>query len=274
MSSRSVQISRPGSRWLVTIAAFALASLLGLPIVVLVLRAIGEGSLAESIVNPAVRDALGLSLITSTASLAITVLLGTPLAWILARHRPVGARFLEAIVDLPIVLPPSVAGLALLLLLGRRAPLGEPLAALGIAFPYSTLGVVLAQTFVAAPFYIRAARTGFGDVDRRLEEAGRITGASAWQVARAITLPLAAPSLVAGIVMTWSRAVGEFGATILFAGSIAGLTRTLPLLVYGEFQAGDLSASIAAGSILVIAAFGVLLAVRSLRRERWLEGVR
>jgi molybdate transport system permease protein len=172
---------------------------------------------------------------------------------------------IETIVDLPIVLPPSVAGLALLLVFGRRGVLGEPLSAAGVEIAFTTAAVVVAQVFVAAPFFIRSARAGITSVDRDLEDAARVDGAGERQVARFVTLPLAAPALAAGLVMCWARALGEFGATIMFAGNLEGRTRTMPLAVYAEFQGGSLDRSIAAATILVVAAFGVLLAVRTLR---------
>jgi molybdate transport system permease protein len=235
-------------------------------------RAVLTGLVPSAASAAAVGDALVLSLVTTAASLAVTILLGTPLAYVLARRRIPSAALVEAIVDLPIVLPPSVAGLALLLLLGRRGALGGALDGLGIELPFTTIAVVIAQTFVAAPFYVRSARTGFAGVDRDLEDAARADGASEAEVVRAITLPLAGASLAAGLVMTWARSLGEFGATILFAGNVAGRTQTLPLVVYGEFQGGDLDASIAAASILVVAALAVLLAVRSLGWGRALTG--
>jgi molybdate transport system permease protein len=253
------------------VAAVALALFLALPIVALLARAAGAGLLADAAGSRIVADALLLSLVTTAASLALAVGLGMPLAYALARRRFRGAAVVEALVDLPIVLPPAVAGLALLLLLGRRGWLGEPLAALGIGLPFTTIAVVLAQTFVAAPFFVRAARTGFAGVDRDLEDAARVDGATEAGVIRHVTLPLAASALGAGLVMTWARALGEFGATIMFAGNVAGRTQTLPLVVYGEFQGGDLDASIAAAAILVLAALGVLLAVRGFGWRRALD---
>ena len=256
-----------GERSLVTLAAL-FATFLGLPIVTLVARAILDGSFASAIASPVVFDALVLSLVTTAISLAITVSLGLPLAFVMARRQFRGKGWLEAIVDLPIVLPPSVAGLALLLVFGRRGLLAAPFEVLGIAIPFTTIAVILAQTFVSAPFFIRSARTGIAVVDRDLEDAARADGASERQLFRAITIPLASTALAAGLVMTWARSLGEFGATIMFAGNIAGRTQTLPLVVYGEFQAGNLDASIAAAAILVLAAFGVLVAVRVLRWGR------
>ena len=257
-----------GDRGLGASSVAALAGLtgvfLGLPVSVLILRALVDGSLAHALTARVVLSALSLSLTTTAVSLVLTVALGLPLAFVLARRRFRGAVFLDAVVDLPIVLPPSVAGLALLLVLGRRGLFGGALEAVGLEIPFTTLAVILAQTFVSAPFFVRSARTGLAVVDRDLEDAARVDGASEPQVFRRVTLPLAGTALAAGIVMSWARALGEFGATIMFAGNVEGKTQTLPLVVYGEFQAGDLDGSIAAAAILVLAAFGVLIAVRAL----------
>ena len=251
--------------------ALVASVLLGLPIIVLVARSLLDGSLVTSMKLGAVADALLLSLGTTAASLVLMVVLGTPLALILARRRFRGMVLLETVIDLPIVLPPSVAGLALLLVFGRRGLLGPPLELLGISLPFTTLAVVIAQTFVAAPFFIRSARNGFASVDHDLEDAARVDGASERQLFLSITVPLASSALAAGLVMSWARALGEFGATIMFAGNVEGHTQTLPLLVYGEFQAGNLDTSIAAATILVLAAFGVLIAVRIMHWGRVLD---
>jgi molybdate transport system permease protein len=198
----------------------------------------------------------------------LTVTFGLPLAWLMARRTFPGSWLVETIVDLPIVLPPAVAGLGLLLVFGRRGLIGDTL---GLSIPFTTFAVILAQTFVSAPFFIRSARTGFVHVDQDLEAAARVDGASEFQLFRRITAPLAATALAAGLVMAWARALGEFGATIMFAGNIEGRTQTLPLVVYGEFQGGDLDASIAAAAILIVAAFGVLIAVRILHWGRALD---
>ena len=268
------RVPGPGRGW-GTRSLFGVAGLfglfLGLPVAVLVVRAIVDGSLAHALTARVVLSALALSLTTTSVSLVLTAIFGLPLAIVLARYRFRGSGWVEAIVDLPIVLPPSVAGLALLLLLGRRGLLGGPLDALGIEIPFTTLAVILAQTFVSAPFFIRSARTGIAGVDRDFEDAARVDGASEFQVFRHVTVPLAGTALSAGLVMSWARALGEFGATIMFAGSLEGRTQTLPLVVYGEFQGGDLDASIAAAAILVLAAFGVLIAVRALHWGRALD---
>ena len=241
-----------GERSLTAVAAL-FALFLGLPVLTLVVRAILDGSLATAIASPVVLDALWLSLVTTAISLVITVALGLPLAFVLARRQFRGKGWLEAIVDLPIVLPPSVAGLALLLVFGRRGLLSAPFEFLGISVPFTTIAVILAQTFVAAPFFVRAARTGFAGVDRDLEDAARVDGAGEGSVFWHVTLPLASSALGAGLVMTWARALGEFGARIMFAGNVAGRTQTLPLVVYAEFQAGVLDAAVAAAAILVLA---------------------
>lgn len=245
--------------------------LLGLPVAVLVVRAVLDGSLITTLGQGRVADALVLSLVTTTISLVLMVAFGTPIALLLARRRFRGQALLETVIDLPIILPPSVAGLALLLAFGRRGFLGEPLDMLGISLPFTTLAVIIAQTFVAAPFYIRSARAGFATVDHDLEDAARVDGATERQLFTSITVPLAGAALAAGLVMSWARALGEFGATIMFAGNVEGRTQTLPLLVYGEFQAGGLDTAIAAATILVLAAFGVLVAVRVLHWGRALD---
>jgi molybdate transport system permease protein len=251
--------------------AVLFAIFLGLPVLVLVIRAAAGGALARALVSPAVLDAIVLSLLTTTASLLLTVVIGLPLAFVLARRSFPGKRLAEIVIDLPIVLPPSVAGLALLLVFGRRGLLGGPLDVLGWAIPFTTVAVILAQTFVSAPFFVRSARGGIAGVDRDLEDAARVDGASERQVFRRVTIPLAASALAAGLVMSWARALGEFGATIMFAGSVEGRTQTLPLVVYAEFGAGDLDASIAAAAVLVLAAFGVLAAVRVFHWGRALD---
>ena len=238
---------------------------------VLVARAILDGSLLETAGLAVVADALILSLVTTAVTALLTIAFGTPLALALARRRFRGQVMVETLIDLPIVLPPSVAGLALLLVFGRRGLLGEPLAILGIEIPFTVIAVVIAQLFVAAPFYIRSARTGFASVDHDLEDAARVDGASERQLFARVTVPLASSALAAGLVMSWARALGEFGATIMFAGNVEGETQTLPLVVYSEFQSGNLDSSIAAAAILVLAAFGVLVAVRLLHWGRALD---
>jgi NifC-like ABC-type porter/molybdate ABC transporter, permease protein len=264
-------IGHPAVDRSVAAVAGLFAIFLALPVVTLLARALFDGALAAVAGSSALLAALALSLATTAISLGLTIVFGLPLAVVLARRTFRGKWLLEAIVDLPIVLPPAVAGLALLLVLGRRGLLGGAAQAAGVDIAFTTLAVVIAQVFVSAPFFVRSARAGIASVDREMEDAARVDGASEGHLFRTITVPLAAPALAAGLVMSWARALGEFGATIMFAGNVEGRTQTLPLMVYSEFQAGDLDASIAAASILVVAALGVLIAVRVFHWGRVLD---
>jgi molybdate transport system permease protein len=245
---------------LAALAGTLLLLLLGLPVALLLARGIGVALQPEEWPTTLV-SALLLSFVTSAAALVVCIALGTPLAWLLARRRFPLASLVESLVDLPIVLPPAVAGLALLLLLGRNGPVGGLLAERGISLPFTTAAVVVAQIFVSAPFYVRAARAGFASVPEETEDAARADGAGEIAVARHVTLPLAAAALSSGAVTAWARSLGEFGATIMFAGNVVGRTQTLPLMVYSEFQSG-LEGALAAATILVVAALAVLVAVR------------
>jgi molybdate transport system permease protein len=210
-----------------------------------------------------VLDAVRLSLLSTLVVLVLTLAFGSPLALVLARSRFRGIGVIDSVVDLPIVLPPAVAGLALLLTFGRRGLLGGPLAAIGVELPFTTAAVVLASLFVAAPFYVRAARAGFLGVPRELEEAARVEGATELQVFRYITAPVAAPALFGGAILAWARALGEFGATIMFAGILQGITQTLPLAIYGEF-ASDFTTALAMSALLVVVSGALLVTLRLL----------
>jgi molybdate transport system permease protein len=265
---------RPTTGWgsaAVVVIAGIFAVFLALPIVTLIVRSILNGSLAAIAGSSALLAALGLSLVTTAISITITVAFGLPLAFVLARRSFRGKWLVEAIVDLPIVLPPAVAGLSLLLVFGRRGLLSGPMQATGIDIAFTTIAVIAAQVFVSAPFFVRSARAGIAGVDRDLEDAARVDGATEGRLFRDITVPLAGAVLAGGLVMSWARALGEFGATIMFAGNVEGRTQTLPLVVYAEFQAGDLDASIAGAAILVLAALGVLVAVRVFHWGRALD---
>jgi molybdate transport system permease protein len=270
-SSRPVSRQRRWGVPSVALLAGSFALFLGLPVLTLIGRSLLDGSLLAVTGSSAVLAALGLSLATTAISLVLTVGIGLPLAVVLARRSFRGKWLVEAVVDLPIVLPPAVAGLALLLLLGRRGLFAGPLQAAGLDIAFTTLAVVLAQTFVSAPFFVRAARTGIAAVDVDLEDAARVDGATEGQLFRRVTVPLASGALAAGLVMSWARSLGEFGATIMFAGNVEGRTQTLPLVVYAEFQAGELDSAIAAGAILALAALGVLVAVRVFHWGRILD---
>jgi molybdate transport system permease protein len=217
--------------------------------------------------SPVAREALLLSMKTTGATLGILVLIGTPAAYLLARAKFRGRRALNTLVELPIVLPPSAAGIALLLAFGRFGLLGESLGAFGITLSFTTVAVVMAELFVAAPFYVRQAATGFASVDRNVEEAALVDGADRPAAFFNITVPLAFPALVAGAVTAWARALGEFGATIIFAGNFQGVTQTIPLAIYSTFQRGDLDAAVALSVLVLGFAFVVILTVRYLTRK-------
>ena len=248
-------------------ALLAALLLLGFPLFALVWRTLEAGALGPALRNPAVRDAMWLSLTTSSAALGLALALGTPLAYALARWRFPGRGVLDALVEVPVVLPPAVAGIALLMAFGRRGLLGAPLDALGVSLAFSTSAVVIAQCFVAIPFYVRSAKAGFASVERELEQAARVDGATTLGAFRHVTVPLSWPSLIAGAVLCWARALGEFGATIMFAGSFRGRTQTMPLAIYAALET-DLHATLAMGTILVAISLLVLAAVRWLARRR------
>lgn len=237
-----------------------------LPLVALLWRAIDQTAFWRFLDDPVVISALRLSLLTTTVSLAITMLLGTPTAWLLARWRFRGRRLIETVIDLPIVLPPVVAGVALLMAFGRRGIVGRELAAFGVVLPFTTLAVIIAQLFVAAPFYVRSARAGFATTPRDIEEAAQLDGASGWQILRHISLPVAMPSITAGLVLCWSRALSEFGATLLFAGNLQGTTQTMPLAIMSAFER-SLGAALALAVILLLLSGLILFVSRLVSTE-------
>jgi molybdate transport system permease protein len=247
-------------------AAGALMVLLQIvPILALVGRALTFMGGRRVITPGTVADALILSLGTTGISMLIVALLGTPLALILARARQGWLRALSVVVELPIVMPPVVAGLALLAAFGRRGLLGGALSALGVHLAFTPLAVILAQVFVSAPFFIRTTQTRFSALPRELEEAAQIDGADAWGALRHVVLPLSLPALLTGLMLSWARALGEFGATILFAGNFQGKTQTMPLLVYGALER-DLGATYHSALILLGLAALALVATRLLLR--------
>jgi molybdate transport system permease protein len=213
--------------------------------------------------------ALRLSLITSFSATALAVLFGVPLAWVLARFAFPGRNLLRALVTLPMVLPPVVGGVALLLAFGRRGLLGPALATVGIHLPFTTAGAVLAETLVAMPFLVITVEAGLRSLDSRYEEAARTLGAGRWYLFRRVTLPLLAPSLFAGAVLCWARALGEFGATITFAGNFPGTTQTLPLAVYQQLESSRPEAAIMLSLVLLAVSLAVLVGLR----DRWLGAV-
>lgn len=242
-----------------TLSALAVVLFLVMPLIALLLRALPE--FGAGVASPMVVDALRLSLLTTSTATLITVIIGTPTAYLLARHRFFGQTVLSTLIDLPIVLPPAVAGLALLMAFGRRGLLGQALTPFNISIPFTTVAVIMAQTFIAAPFYIRNARVGFCEVDYRLEKIGATLGASTWVIYWRITIPLASRSLLSGAMMTWARALGEFGATIMFAGNFQGRTQTMPLAIYMGLQQ-NLSAALTLAAILLVVSFSLLILIR------------
>lgn len=243
-----------------------LLALLALPVIALLWRAGADGMLRHATETSAIA-ALQLSMLTSSISVLITVTTGTPLAFVLARRKFAGKAWLELLIDLPVVLPPSVAGIALLIAFGRQGLFGAWLQALGITLPFTTEAVILAQTFVSAPLFVRAARIGFAEVDTQLQEAAYVEGSSEWQLFHRVMLPLARRAILGGAILAWTRALGEFGATILFAGNMQGVTQTMPLAIYLGLERG-LGVALALSFLLVLVSILVLLIMRFLEQAK------
>jgi molybdate transport system permease protein len=214
--------------------------------------------------------AIQLSLTTSLCTVALTLLFGTPVAYLLYRPRSILSRILDTLIDLPTVLPPAVAGVALLMAFGRGGLLGGFFSAFGLQIPFTTAAVILAQTFIAAPLYVKSAALGFAAVDCELKKAAALDGASRWQVFRYILLPLAWMPMFSGSILTWARALGEFGATILFAGNFPGRTQTMPLAIYIGFEI-DFKVALTLSAVLICISFGVLALVKWILHERLAE---
>ena len=257
---------RPGPPGAVVAAGGLAAALVALPLVALVVEAPWSAA-GEQLRSSAAGQAQRLSLVTSLLAVAVALLLGVPLAWVQARVDYRGRGLVRAVTTLPLVLPPVVGGIALLLAFGRRGLGGPALGALGVQLPFTTAGAVAAEAFVALPFLTLTVEGGLRQVDRRLEDAARTLGASRWDVFRTVTLPLIRPSLTAGAVLAWARALGEFGATITFAGNLPGSTQTLPLFVYVGLNGPDPEGAI----LLSLALLGVSVVVLAALRDRWLR---
>jgi molybdate transport system permease protein len=239
---------------------------LSLPLVALLLR-VTPDLLATYIPNETVQKALWLSIATSTITTAIVIIIGTPAAYFHSRSHYLGKFFVDTLIDLPLVLPPAVAGLALLLLFGRTGLLGRYLNVLGIDIAFTTVAVVLAQIFVASPFYIRQAKALFEQLDPAYEETAKTLGSSSLRTFLFIILPLCATGLTSGAIMTFARALGEFGATIMFAGNLPGVTQTMPLAIYAAMQ-GDFDVAITISVLLVAISLTIMLTVKLLT-EKW-----
>ena len=250
---------------LIAVLAALGAAFFILPLLGLIVRA-PWGDAVKSLTAPETIEALKLSLLASLSATGIALILGVPLAWIYARVEFPGRNLLRALTTLPMVLPPVVGGIALLLAFGRRGLLGAWLDnTFGITLPFTTAGVIMAETFVAMPFLILTVEAGLRSMDRRYEEAARTLGASRWRVFTRITLPLIGPSLFAGAVLCWARALGEFGATITFAGNFPGVTQTMPLAVYLLLVTNQ-EASFMLSLVLLLISLVVLVGLR----HRWL----
>ncbi len=240
--------------------AALLVGLLGLPVVALFLSS-SPASIVEGLGHPRFAPALALSLRTTAASLLAVVVLGTPLAWWLASSRSRLVAFVSVLVDLPVVMPPAVMGIALLQTFGRRGMLGPALASVGLAVPFTEAAVVLAQLVVAAPFYVQAAANAFRKVDPDAIVVARTLGAPAATAFVRVALPTALPGLVAGASLAWARALGEFGATLLFAGNLPGRTQTVPLAIFAALES-DVQLAVVFSLVLAVVGAGLLVGLR------------
>jgi molybdate transport system permease protein len=246
----------------VLVLALAFAIFFIAPFAGLLDRALREPDTVDLLRTTEVRQALSLSLWTSAVTVALVLVAGTPVAYLLARAHFPGRALIDALIDLPIVLPPTVAGVALLTAFGRRGLLGEPLEDwTGFTFGFRTTAVIMAQTLVASPFYIRAAKSGFESVDVQVERVAYTLGASRMRTFFRVTVPQARPALLAGVVLCWARAMGELGATLIFAGNFEGRTRTMPLAIISAFEGSSLGLAGAITLSLVLLATALILLV-------------
>lgn len=244
------------------ITALPLIFVFLIPIVMLFTR-ITPQALLENLMEESVQQAIGISLRTTLTSLGLILLLGTPLAYLMGKYQFRGKKALDTLIDLPTVLPPSVAGLALLMTLGRRGLIGGLLNDQGIEIAFTIYAVMIAQIFVAAPFYVRAAALGFAGIDGEIEQAAQLDGASRWQIFRYVILPLSRFALFSGGMMSWARALGEFGATMIFAGNFPGRTQTMPTAIYLGFER-NLESALTLSVILIVISFFALLLIKIL----------
>jgi len=246
--------------------ALPLVFFIAVPLLALLTR-IPISQLIDNLKQEQIRQAITLSLTTSTTTALVTLLFGTPVAYLLAHRRFRFYRVLDTLIDLPTVLPPSVAGVSLLMAFGRRGMFGAWLTSMGVNIPFTFIAVIMAQTFVASSLYIKAATIGFVNIDPELKQAAALDGANRWEIFRYIVLPLAWMSILSGSVMTWARALGEFGATIIFAGNFPGRTQTMPLSIYIGFEI-DLDVAITQAVILICFSFLTLIFVKGVLHNR------
>jgi molybdate transport system permease protein len=257
--------ARPRLNNLWWVSSLPLFIFLLLPLAALLLRT-SPSRLVTNLTQPYILKAVGISLKTTFGATLVIILFGTPVAYILARRQVPFRRLIDTLLDLPIVLPPAVAGIALLMAFGRQGIMGGLLESLGIHLAFTPTAVLLAQTFIAAPFFIKSASIGFANIDSELEQAASLDGASSWQLFRFLTIPLAWSALLSGAVMSWARALGEFGATIIFAGNFPGRTQTMPLAIYMGFEL-DLEMAITLSVILIGFSFLALFIVKALLQK-------
>ena len=243
---------------------------IGLPIVALLARAAQQGNLWDAVTGDLALSALRLSVVTSVVSMVVVIAGGTPFAYLLARSDHWLARAIDGLVELPIVLPPVVAGVAMLMAFGRGGLIGGPLRDAGLDISFSTTAVVFAQVFVAAPFYVRSAKLGFQSVDRDYEEVAQTLGASPLGTFWRVTLPLAAPAIITGLGLSWARALSEFGATMMFAGNLIGETQTMPLAIMTAMESsGGLDSALALSALLLAVSILALVALAAFSRRKW-----
>ena len=241
---------------------------IGLPVLALLIRAAQHGNFLTGLVGDLALTALRLSLITSGISMGIILLVGTPFAYLLARNTSWILRIVDSLIELPIVLPPVVAGVAMLMAFGRQGVLGPVLETLGISLPFTTGAVIFAQIFVAAPFYIRSAKLGFQSVARDYEDISQTLGISPWGTFWRLTVPLAAPSLLTGFALAWARSLSEFGATIMFAGNLMGKTQTMPLAIMTAMES-SLDSALALSVLLLAGSVTILIGLGLATRPKW-----
>ncbi|HUL44668.1 MAG TPA: ABC transporter permease [Bacteroidota bacterium] len=251
---------------LILLASLPFLLFLAIPLIAVLAR-VSPSQLLRSLFEEHVADAITLSISTTLIATGLTMVFGTPVAYLLARYTFWGRSLVDTLIDLPIVLPPAVAGVALLMAFGRQGIFGPFLQSIGLTIPFTRTAVVFAQLFVASPFYVKSAVQGFMRVDRELEQSAAMDGASAFRIFRDITLPLSLPSLTSGLVMTWARALGEFGGTIIFAGNYPGRTQTMPLAIYLGFEI-DFSVAVTLAVVLLSISFAIIFLLRKVLHDR------
>jgi len=253
-------------------ATFLYVGFIGLPVLALLVRAAQQESFLASLTSDLALSALRLSLVTSLITMAIILMVGTPFAYMLARGNSLFLKVVDSLVELPIVMPPVVAGVAMLMAFGRQGILGSTLAQLGINLPFTTAAVIFAQMFVAAPFYIRSAKLGFQAVARDYEDISQTLGVSPWRTFWRLTLPLSGSSVLTGIALAWASALSEFGATIMFAGNLMGKTQTMPLAILTAMES-SLDTALALAVLLLVGSVTILVGLGVLTRRQWREQV-